>query len=54
MLTVDQAVSDDWRNREGDESFEGRRPRLIGEAWEAEYAEFCDDKREREIEWVMR
>lgn len=42
MTTVDQTVSDDWRNRDLDASFEGKRPPLTHEEWESEYSDFCD------------
>lgn len=42
MPTVDQTVSDDWRNRHADESYEGKPAPLTHEEWEAEYSEFCD------------
>lgn len=42
MTTVDQTVSDDWRNRELDASFEGSPARLTEDEWEREYSDFCD------------
>jgi hypothetical protein len=42
MSTVDQTVSDDWRNRDLDASFEGKPASLTEDEWEREYSEFCD------------
>jgi hypothetical protein len=42
MRTVDQLVSDDFRNRHGDESFDGSPAPLTQDEWEREYSEFCD------------
>jgi hypothetical protein len=41
-MLVDKTVSEDWRNRELDASFEGKRSPLTHEEWEREYSEFCD------------
>jgi hypothetical protein len=42
MLTVDKTVSDDYRNRDLDASFEGSPAPLTQDEWEREYSEFCD------------